>query len=196
MTPKALTDQEKDRQRQRLIQQGEALVMAHGLRKISVDEITSAAGMAKGAFYLHFASKEAFLLELIRIFLLDYFQKAEAMVLHGEGALPDRVRAFLRSLFTLPETIFFFRNHGDLEYVMQSVSGEKSASVKNIEQSQYAHLLSLAGVDIGRVKPGVVHNLIHVMYMTLCEDLMTREDVGETFEVLLDSAMRYIFGVQ
>ncbi|MCL2721778.1 MAG: TetR/AcrR family transcriptional regulator, partial [Treponema sp.] len=63
--PRALTEQEKCRLCNRLLEKGKAIVLAQGIKKVSVDDIAKAAGMAKGSFYQHFESKEVFLYELI-----------------------------------------------------------------------------------------------------------------------------------
>ncbi|MBN2550474.1 MAG: helix-turn-helix transcriptional regulator, partial [Anaerolineales bacterium] len=57
--PKGFSDQEKEIIRARLLEQGQRLFSAHGLKKTNIDELAAAAGISKGAFYLFFASKEA-----------------------------------------------------------------------------------------------------------------------------------------
>ena len=45
------SDSEKERIRQKLMREGERLFAAYGIKKVSIDEIVKAAGIAKGSFY-------------------------------------------------------------------------------------------------------------------------------------------------
>src|SRR3989442_251255 len=58
-----------------------------GIRGARIEDITFASGLSKGAFYLHFESKEALFGELVRAFQ----QKMEAIILEREKV----VRAWL-----------------------------------------------------------------------------------------------------
>lgn len=57
--PRAWSETEQQRVRQSLLDAGRALFTRHGLAKTSVADLTSAAGIGKGSFYLLFSSKEA-----------------------------------------------------------------------------------------------------------------------------------------
>jgi len=63
--PRAFTDAERERIRERLLAVGRELFSRYGLRKTTVEEITRAAGIAKGTFYLFFPSKEALYAEVL-----------------------------------------------------------------------------------------------------------------------------------
>jgi AcrR family transcriptional regulator len=63
--PKGFSNQEKERIRTRLIQEGTRLFTQYGLKKTSVDEAAAAAGISKGAFYLFFSSKEEFFMDVV-----------------------------------------------------------------------------------------------------------------------------------
>ena len=52
------SDTEKEMIRQKLMQEGERLFTTFGLKKVSIDEIVRAAGIAKGSFYSFYTNKE------------------------------------------------------------------------------------------------------------------------------------------
>jgi AcrR family transcriptional regulator len=58
MAAKAFSEQERERIRQRLLVRGRESFSRQGLRKTSVADLTKAAGIALGSFYLFFQSKE------------------------------------------------------------------------------------------------------------------------------------------
>lgn len=52
------SDKEKEMIRQKLMQEGEQLFTSFGLKKVTIDEIVRAAGIAKGSFYSFYTNKE------------------------------------------------------------------------------------------------------------------------------------------
>ncbi|RLE27205.1 TetR/AcrR family transcriptional regulator, partial [Candidatus Acetothermia bacterium] len=63
--PRAFTDAERERIRERLLAVGRELFARYGLRKTTVEELARASGIAKGTFYLFFPSKEALYAEVL-----------------------------------------------------------------------------------------------------------------------------------
>ena len=111
--PRALTEQERYRQCKRLLEKGKDVVLAHGIRKVSVDDITKAAKMAKGSFYQHFESKEKFMLALIMEIHQQIFTLAEEKLLE-EGDLKENVQNFLMNLFHIPEMVFLIKHYNEI----------------------------------------------------------------------------------
>ena len=66
--PKAFTEQEKELIRKRLLEQGYKQFSAYGLRKTNIEEVASACGISKGAFYLFYPSKEALFMDVVERF--------------------------------------------------------------------------------------------------------------------------------
>jgi AcrR family transcriptional regulator len=71
--------------REELLDAAENLFLARGIAATSVDAIVAGAGVAKGTFYLHFASKEQLLAALRQRFIDDFCSDI--------GAAVDRCRA-------------------------------------------------------------------------------------------------------
>ena len=62
---KAFTDKEREEIRRRLQDEGLRQFKEKGLKKVSVRELTQAAGIAQGGFYTFYESKEALLLDCV-----------------------------------------------------------------------------------------------------------------------------------
>jgi AcrR family transcriptional regulator len=81
----------RQRDRSRLLEEGLALGGRRGVRATKVEEITRAAGVAKGTFFTHFASKEEFAGRLVEGVLDDLARRVRPLGLApGE---PDSVLA-------------------------------------------------------------------------------------------------------
>jgi len=66
--------------REELLDAAEKLFLARGIAATSVDAIVAGADVAKGTFYLHFASKEQLLAALRQRFIDDYCSEVNAAV--------------------------------------------------------------------------------------------------------------------
>ena len=175
--------------------------MSQGLKRVSVDDIVNAAGMAKGTFYQHFDSKEKYLFALIEDIHKQVFAKSEQMILSifaSESATSDlqsSAREFFKNLFYMPEMAFFIQNEREIDELFFGLMGEDDVNTfKQMEIVLFEKLLRLVGVDTGNIKPGVVHNYIHTLYLTMSSDLMTTADLPETVDLLTDGLIVYIFG--
>lgn len=76
--------------RDQVLAAGRDQIHRHGYAASGVAEITAAAGVPKGSFYNHFASKEAFALAALE----SYWQQSGPMlaILAGSGPARERVR--------------------------------------------------------------------------------------------------------
>ncbi len=191
--PRALTEKEKCRQCRKLIEKGREVVFAQGIKKVSVEEIAKAAGMAKGLFYRHFGSKEEYLYELIWDIHMQFFEKASQMIQKHRN-LQENIRELLMDIFHMPEMEFFANNHDETMEIFEIMSEKNEGSENHREKDMYEKLLIMAGIDIDRVNPGVVHNYFHAVYLVMSSDLMIKEALPETFDRMLDGLISYIFG--
>jgi len=194
MSPKRLTDHQKEIQRRKLLQKGSGLLLSQGVRKLSVDEIVKAAGMAKGSFYLHFASKEEFLFAVIQEIHEKSLQQAERMLLADESRdLRERLRSFIKELFQQPEYVFLVKEHEYLDELYASVLHDQVQSLTESECASYDRILELAGIDTTKVKAAVVLNCVHTIFTGVYDnELMIEEYIAETLDVLIEGLVAYI----
>ncbi|MDR3415704.1 MAG: TetR/AcrR family transcriptional regulator [Nevskia sp.] len=78
--------------RERLLDAGLKLAHAGALSSLRVDEVVNAAGVAKGTFYVHFATREDFLVALHSRFHDQLARRIE----QSAGTLPHGVQRLLR----------------------------------------------------------------------------------------------------
>lgn len=83
--------------REQLMAAGRALFIERSVDQVSIESITARAGVAKGSFYNHFASREALFDELLELTIADLLEKYEAYEPHYEDPLSA---ALARARFT------------------------------------------------------------------------------------------------
>lgn len=195
MSPRALTKQEKSLQRQKLMDKARELVLAHGIRRVSVDDIVKAASMAKGSFYHHFSGKEELMMQLVWEIYQSLVAQTKTLI---SDSTPENLRAnvaaYVRSILSEPDKVFFFINHDELEGLVASLGSQELRDFNALEQQAFAALITLAGQDVQTVKPGVVHNYLHTMYFALHDDAIVPEYLEETIDAMLEGLLVYIFG--
>lgn len=199
MAPRKLTDSEMLHQKQRLLEKGKDLLLSYGVKKTSVEDITNAAGMAKGTFYNHFDSKEDYFLELLTQIHTTWFQQAELyFTMESPESLKDRLRNFIRKCFDSYEFLAFFKYHDEFREMLLDMQARSDPGIKDLmemEHATYERLLKMFNFDTQKVKPGVVHNYLHAMYFGIVNvRLMEADSLEETFEALLNGLIGYIFG--
>ncbi len=199
MSPKCLTDQEKQSQKHKLHEKGKELLFSYGVKKTSIEDITKAAGMAKGTFYQHFDSKEEFFLEILTQFHAAWFNQAEHYLSQQSSEpLNERVRSYIRMCFHSNEFLSIFKYHDEIEGMLLDLQARSNPAIGDLiemEHQAYEKLLNMFHLDTQKIKPGVVHNYIHAMYFGIANKSMMECDcLEDTFEALLNGLISYIFG--
>ena len=82
---------EKENIRQKLLLEGERLFVAHGLKKVTIDDLIGAASIAKATFYTFYESKEYLYMDIVQGIQKSIFLELETLL--GRNAeIPGRER--------------------------------------------------------------------------------------------------------
>ncbi|NIR48481.1 TetR/AcrR family transcriptional regulator [candidate division KSB1 bacterium] len=92
--PKVFSEQERTSILETLIEKGKELFSLHGLRKTNVEDLTQAAGIAKGTFYAFFASKEDLCFAILER-EEQFRDKLVNDILNQDKSAPEMLRDFL-----------------------------------------------------------------------------------------------------
>ena len=87
-----------DTSRTALLEQGTQLMLRAGYAGTGLVELLGTAGVPKGSFYHHFASKEEFGLELVRRYYDWHDQLLAALIAQGERSPLERLRSYFEAL--------------------------------------------------------------------------------------------------
>ena len=83
------SDSEKEIIRQKLMQEGERLFISYGIKKVTIDEIVQATGIAKGSFYSFYSNKEHLYMDIAGNLQLKMWREMDAF-LDKNRSLPPR----------------------------------------------------------------------------------------------------------
>ncbi|WP_010275588.1 TetR/AcrR family transcriptional regulator [Paenibacillus senegalensis] len=186
------SDHEKERIRGRLMEAGKQCFGLYGLKKTSIEQLTKAAGIAQGTFYLFFPSKEELYFELLE---LEEERVRQQLLEETEesGRRMDKetlVRFLRKSVSVMGENPFFRQLYEDdvMEQLVRKLPAEKLA----------AHFDKDADIAMPFVRrwqeegwlttqrPEIIVSLIRsLVLLTLQKRLIGEEVFDETMELLI-----------
>jgi AcrR family transcriptional regulator len=86
---------EADVRRDELLDTALLLFLEYGIERVSVEQITTTVGVAKGTFYHYFASKSELVEQLVQRFSDGVFDAIEAALAEANGSALDRFQALI-----------------------------------------------------------------------------------------------------
>ncbi len=192
MSPKGFGDDKRAQIRRLLMEVGRRHFERFGLKKTNISELARECGIAKGSFYLFFASKEELFFEILGE-VQDEVRAPMLDELHGGGRSPQEVfRDFLKRMLlgldhqpllgalTDPET---------LSQLMRKLPQEKIAEHRRGDEAVFGELIAQwqdRGIFIQK-DPRVVFGILSAMVLTtLNRDFIGDEVFGEVIETLVD----------
>lgn len=195
MAPRALTSQEKKFQKHKIIISAKDLLLDYGIKKVSVDDIIKAADTSRATFYSHFSSKEELLQQLALEIHQDVMAEIQQIILESKKTeLRYNMETLLRSLIYDREKVFFFVYRDELNSLLVSLNSEKTNGIGYLECQAYLNLIRLAGLNDIKVKTGVIHNLLHAIYLISSDSSLLQDDLEDTISIMINSLLDYIFG--
>jgi AcrR family transcriptional regulator len=153
VVPRAFSLDERDRIAQRLVDAGRQAFAAHGLRRVSVDELARAAGISKGAFYHFFASKEDLLLEIFQRFESDFQSRELERVLRPKNSPAESLRQLLTAAVEVRGSDPLLRRitDEDVEVLLRRVTPAQAATLRQADVASARRFLTFwreQGADI------------------------------------------------
>lgn len=192
--PRAFTESEKSRIREALMKEGERLFGSHGLRRVTVEEIAAAAGIAKGSFYSFFESKEVlyyevFLTEERRLKALAREHLA-ALSPPTSAAFAEFLKSSLRAVENEPVLMRFLKGE-EFQKLMEALPSHyrEEHTAEDVEALRPTlERWKGSGYLVDEPIPAIV-GVIRVVYLLL----LHKDDLGrEGFSAVSDLLIRLI----
>ncbi len=178
--PKKFTDQERDWIYRKLLTEGRRSFETHGLKKTSVEDLTKAAGIAQGSFYMFFGSKEELFFEIIlederriRSTMLESLRPGEAVT--GEG-----IKQFLLQSFRMIDESPLMRQmivRGELEQLLRKLP--KELLERNFSEDKDSLMPVITRWQAEGIMIGVAPELIVSLIRALILLTLHKEEIGE-----------------
>jgi AcrR family transcriptional regulator len=140
------SENEKERIYNKLLTEGERLFTTHGIKKVTIDDLVEAAGIAKASFYTFYESKEYLYLDIVQSIQQKIFTELN-ILLDSNSSLPGKERvlqvfeAMKKKMLQYP--ILTYMDTATIELIARKVSKERLSVFKeqnfDAAQSLYNH---------------------------------------------------------
>jgi AcrR family transcriptional regulator len=195
--PKGFSEREKRSIRERLIEEGREAFGMYGLKRTSVDDLTRAVGISKGAFYLFFDSKEELFVEVLARFEAELHARLLDLALRPGLSPRESFRELVTQATSLRRTDPFLRHltPEDVEQVFRRLPEERVAAMRDADVpflSAFVERWRERGVAIS-VEPRVLAGLLQTLfYASLHQDEVDPDVFPRVMDLLVDSLSRYV----
>jgi AcrR family transcriptional regulator len=121
--PKGFSEREKALIRAQLLAKGRDLFATQGIKKANVEDLTRAANISKGAFYLFFNSKEELFFEILTQFEDEYHANLLEAAARPGASPRQRVKHLLAQAFAIWRThpLFTHFNQEEYQYLLRKL---------------------------------------------------------------------------
>lgn len=127
------SDNEKEQINRKLLKEGERLFTTHGIKKVTIDDLVEAAGIAKASFYTFYESKEYLYLEIVQSIQQKIFTELNNLLTSNTN-LPskERVLQVFKSMnkMMLQYPILSYMDTATIELIARKVSKERLSAFR------------------------------------------------------------------
>lgn len=197
--PKAFSEHEKETIRVQMREKGKKLFEQQGLKKTSVDELTEAVGISKGAFYIFFESKEELFLEILEQIEREIQTSILGFTLKPKADARKNVSGMLKSFLLTWDTYPLLKNFSksDFDYLVRKVPADRVMQHANNDETftnEFIKKIKHEGITV-KASPRVVGNLIKsLFFMSLHREDLGKDAYAETMDVMIELVAGYVVG--
>ena len=197
--PRGFTEQEKERIRARLMDAAREQLERLGPRRTRGEDLTRAAGISKGAFYLFFASREELFFAVLEDFETSFRGEMRERAARTDAPPAESFREMLRFAVAAWRRHPLFRHFGtaDFEALLRGLPEEKLREHLRGDEAAMEGLLDelrARGVEV-RGDARLLTGLVRALFFVALHGEELGEDVyPETMEVLTGLVAGYVAG--
>ncbi len=187
--PKIFSEEDRDIIKKKLLDIGLEKIKIKRYQHISLDEITSEVGIAKGTFYRFFLSKEAYFYEIMQLIKAKNRQEMKESTTNGILS-KEKVKDSLFRRYCDGQTIYDYFTPEDMRLIERKLpnGGSSNDSVEFAEE-----LLSHIDHETN-ANPKVIVNMCNVLALTATnKDMLEKQAYSATMKLLVDALADYIF---
>jgi len=185
-------EQERDTIRERLFAEGRRLFSVHGVRKVTIDDLATAAGISHGSFYTFFESKEHLFMEISLENQREIFDQLESYIDENKKLKPWELVKLV---------IYFLMDKFFTDPIISSINGElweylsrrlpsQSIENNNINDALVVEKLTEVGVKFN-VHTSLVVKAIQAIFMGAAS-FVSDEESEAVIDILVEGIIEKI----
>ncbi|SYX87099.1 TetR/AcrR family transcriptional regulator [Paenibacillus alvei] len=192
--PKIVTEHEKQMVREAMYRKGIELIRKKGIKRVTVEDITTATNIGKGSFYSYYHSKEELLYAIIKQNERRMFEKVES-ILSEKINVKEKIVKALKEIYLAADSIVHYVSPSDFEYLLRKLPDEVSDWEALKSNDYFSRTLSLCGIDESECEMDVLAYLMNALHYIGSADITFGERGKEkALDILVHSIADYMAG--
>ena len=185
--PKIVSEEERGLVKDAMYDATIGLIRKKGVRKVTVDDITEAVGISKGAFYMYYPSKEVCIYEVLKQNEKALFARMEEIM---QQDLRDRERCavLIREVMLSQDSLILFLSPADLEILLRKLPAEYREREAKKSDDYFKRSLEL--LKVGNDKMEAVAMLTDCLSVVASNEMFRGKQ--EALDVLVMAMADYI----
>lgn len=187
--PKIVSEEERSLVKNAMYDSTVGLIRKKGIRKVTVDDITEAVGISKGAFYMYYPSKEVCIYEVLKQNEKELFARME-LIMQQDLRDKERSARMLREVMLSDDSLGFYVSPADLEILLRKLPAEYRER-ENRKSDDY-FLRSLELLKVGNDKMEAVAMLTDCLGVVASNEKFSEKGKQKALDVLVTAMADYI----
>lgn len=187
-------EQEKERIKQCLLEEGERLFIVHGLKKVTIEDIVKAVNIAKASFYKFYEGKEYLFLDIVQREQKEIFDELEKVLIDSKGKTDkERVKTvfYLMSVLVKKYPLLTVIDGEIVEVIMRKISPQRMQEY-NQQGFDAVKTMEKHGIKF-RYDTQIVSQLMRVLYQSWIAMQGQSDEIQEQIiNIMLDGVIEQI----
>lgn len=190
--PRPLTKQEKAVVIDNMYKNGLLLIRTKKLKNITVEDITTASGIAKGTFYVYYKTKEEFMYEIIKKFEIDLMDNIIAAA-SNNADLKSKVVYIFKNLYLSSNSIAFSLTPEDVEWLLSKLP-EKKVPEQEKAQNNFVLMFEALGIPTSKCTSTTIHYLADCLLHISSSSQVHNDEIGkqEALDIMINTIADYV----
>jgi AcrR family transcriptional regulator len=190
MSPKAFTEEEKSFVRNKLIEAAKACLATTGIKKTTVEQLSRAAGISKGAFYLFYDSKELLFLDALESIQTKIHQTLISEMKRHKNKREAFVQ-LIKKMFEDFRPILNVLANEEYEVLLRRVPQERIN--QHIEMDDRASRLFSEEISGNKMDAELLSAVLRMLMLGMLHQYEVGSRAEEAFDYLLEAVADKIF---
>ncbi|AFM00010.1 transcriptional regulator [Desulfitobacterium dehalogenans ATCC 51507] len=187
------SDAEKEIIKGKLLAEGERLFVAYGVKKVTVDDLVQAAGIAKGSFYAFYTNKEHLYMDIIEQCQMKLWQELDDFLENHNDLKPKELtkQSFCQMLNGVKDYPILVKTDSSVISYLQRKLPQDVLAAHVFEDSKALAKLQEYGVLFAYELP-VVAKALQALYVAIAYLQQEGSDHDGVINLMLDSLIEQI----
>ncbi|MCL1855932.1 MAG: TetR/AcrR family transcriptional regulator [Clostridia bacterium] len=190
--PKIINDREKALIVEAIYQSTVDLIKRKGFNRVTVDDITREAGIAKGSFYQYYPTKEVCLYEAGKRAERELFVRMESLLAQPVQNKKMLVRLF-HEVYLAKDSLALYIHPKDIEILRRKLPAEYAGQARQKPENYIERSMRLLNIDKSQINAGVLDRLVDSMAF-IASGRDDRAANEQAMELIIDAIAKYLAG--